>query len=123
MNLELRSIANKGEMERERLTFRVLSDLDVGDFVVMQSGYVDGQVTTDIHHAFWFAYKPIEKGDLVVLYTKEGSTSSRPLKQRGTAHFFYWGLDRPIWQHDDRAAVLLAAPTWQSKSSRELAGR
>lgn len=123
MNLELRSVANRGDIERERITFRVTADVDVGDFVVMQSGYVDGEVTTDIHHSFWFAYKPIEKGDLVVLYTKSGNMSSRPLKQRGLVHFFYWGLDMPIWQHEDRAAVLLAAPTWQSKSSIELAGR
>ncbi|WP_152616463.1 hypothetical protein [Sphingomonas sp. ERG5] len=123
MTLELRSVSNRGDLSKERLTFRVTTSVDVGDYVVLQVDDVNGDVSTDVHHAFWFTYKAVTKGDLIVLYTRRGNQSSKPLKEKGTAHFYYWGLGAPIWGDDHRAAVLLEAPRWTSKSARELSGR
>ena len=120
MNLELRSIIGKGDFSIERLTFRAKADLDVGDFVVLQTGFYEGVVTIQAYETFWFPYQPISKGDLVVLYTKGGNPSSRPLKESGIAHFFYWDLKASIWEDETRAAVLLNAPEWDSKPARTL---
>lgn len=120
MTLELRSILNRGDLTKERLTFRVTSNSDVGDYVVLQVDDIDGDVSTDIRHAFWFNYKAVNKGDIVVLYTRQGNQSTKPLKDQGNAHFFFWDLAAPIWNDNDRAAVLLEAPRWTSKSVRDL---
>src|SRR6185437_7216541 len=120
MNIEIRSLIEKGDLERERLTLRVLKDADVGDFLVMRSGHNGEDVTTDIHNAFWFPYAKVESGDLVVLYTKSGSIKSRPLTTGKTAHFFYWGLVDPIWATSHVSAILLFAPDWQGRPARDL---
>ena len=120
MNLELRSIAAKGDIRNERLTFRVKTALDVGDYVLLQTSYIEGTLTTNIFNSYWFSYGAVAKGDLVVLYTRSGTNSSKPLKDAGTAHFFYWGLRDPIWDDNERAAVILHAPQWQSKPASEL---
>ena len=120
MIVELRSIADKGNISKERLTLRVGADLDIGDFVVLQTGCADGDVTTDVYHAFWFPYQPVAKGDIVILYTRKGTASSKPLKVSGQAHFFYWNLDQTIWGGGDKAAVLLHAPAWEGKAARKL---
>lgn len=120
MSIELRSIVDKGNLSKERLTFRVNSNSDIGDYVILQSGFADGEVTTDIHNAFWFSYKPVKKGDLIVLYTRSGSGSVKPLKQSGFAHFYYWGLNSAMWENSERAAVVLYAPKWEAKCVNDL---
>ena len=120
MNLELRSIASKGDHRKERITFRVRSDLDVGDYALLQTGFYEGEVTTTVYNAYWFPYKRVARGDLVVLYTRKGTPSAKPLKESGQAHFFYMDLDEPIWGDPDTGAVLLEASSWQGKGSTQL---
>lgn len=123
MKLELRSIVSAGEIANERLSLRALDDLDVGDYLVAQSGYVDDSPTTTFYHTFWFPFKIIQKGDLVVVYTKVGNTTERVLDRGNKAHFYYLDLSTPIWTRPDRGAVLLFAPTWQSKRLDEMKRR
>ena len=99
---------------------RANTDLDVGDYLLAQSGYVDGSPTIHFFHTYWFPNKSINKGDLVVVYTKSGSDRVRKLTTGKNAHFYYFGLDSTIWDQPHRGAVLLQAPIWQSKSSEEL---
>ena len=120
MTLELRSIVAPGDLKNERITMRATSDLDVGDYLLAQSGYDGDAPTINFFHTFWFPNKRIEKGDLVVVYTKSGTSSTRKLKTGKHAHFYYLELESTIWDKPDRGAVLLHAPTWQSKSSTEL---
>ncbi|WP_430385496.1 hypothetical protein [Blastomonas fulva] len=120
MNMELRSIASKGDLAKERITFRVRADLDVGDYAFMQTGFFDDEITTTVYNTFWFPYKPVAKGDLVVLYTRKGTPSSKPLRGQGHSHFFFMGLDRAIWNNLDKGAVLLEAASWQGMGASQL---
>lgn len=120
MKLELRSIISAGDLTKERLSLRALDDLDVGDYLVAQSGYMDGNPTTYFYHTLWFPFKPIQKGDLVVVYTKVGASKERVLERGNKAHFYYFDLEYPIWGDPENGALLLYAPTWQSKSVGDL---
>lgn len=120
MNLDIRSIVGKGDLTTERITLKVNSDDDVGDYVLLQTGFAGEGVTTAVYQTLWFPYQKVSEGDLVVVYTKRGSQSSKPLKRTGQAHFFYLDLARPIWDDETKAAVLLHAPSWQGKSLSEL---
>ena len=120
MTLELRSIVSPGDLDKERITLRANSDLNVGDYLLAQSGYADESPTINFFHTYWFPNKRIESGDLVVIYTKQGAESTRKLTTGKKAHFYYFDLTSAIWQKPDRGAVLLYAPTWQSKASTEL---
>ncbi len=120
MTLELRSIIAPGFLKKERLTLRALSDLDVGDYLVAQSGYTEDNPTTHLFHTMWFPFKRVKKGDLVVVYTKVGANRERVLENGKKAHFFYLDLENPIWDDSEKGAIILYAPSWDSKSVREL---
>jgi len=120
MKIDIKSIADKGNLEKERLVLKVKSDIDIGDYLVIQAGFHGGEVSTGTFNTCWFPYKSIAAGDLVVLYTKSGKENEKELKSSNKAHFFYWGLSSALWANNDRAPVLLHAPEWISKSPNEL---
>lgn len=123
MKLELRSIIGAGNIANERLTLRAMADLDLGDYLVAQSGYVGDSPTLELYHTCWFPFDPISKGDLVVIYTKSGEPRSRKLDAGHTAHFYYLDLGMPIWEEANRGALVLLAPEWGSKSTDDLIKR
>lgn len=120
MKLELRSIVDPGNLAKERITLRATSDLDLGDYLFAQSGYANGSPTIEFFHTYWFQFKLIKKGDLVVIYTKEGIDRENTLKNQRKAHFYYFDLSAPIWDDPNKAAVILYAPTWESRGADEL---
>mgnify|MGYP003652204344 CR=1 FL=1 len=120
MRLELRSIVSPGDLKNERLTLRALADLDVGDYLVAQTMLIDDYPATSFDHMLWFPFKPISKGDLVVVYSKGGTNKERTLSGGNTAHFFYLDLNQPIWDDPNKGAILLHTPSWESKSRDEL---
>lgn len=120
MNLELRSIIAPGDLKNERLTLRALSNLDVGDYLVAQTMLIDNYPTTSFDHMIWFPFKIIDKGDLVVVYTKPGTSSEKLLSKGNKAHFFYLDLSSPIWDSPNKGAIVLHTPSWESKSLGEL---
>ena len=121
MNLKLQSIADKGDLAKERLVIKVLKDTNIADYVVLRTGYgTDGSPTTKVHNTLWLASKKLSAGDLVVVYSKAGKNNSKELSEERNAHFFYWGSTAPLWGVTDKVAVLLHAPEWQSKTVEEL---
>lgn len=120
MNLEIKSIADKGDPKKERLVLRVKQDGNVGYFLVLCTGFSEGQVNTGITSTFWFPDKEVRAGDLVVLYTKAGTASEKTLESGFKAHFFYWGRAAAQWQSSERGVVLLHTPEWQGFGAGEV---
>ncbi|OHX34410.1 hypothetical protein BJL95_17225 [Methylomonas sp. LWB] len=120
MNIDIQSVADKGNLDKERLILKVTADTDTGDYLVIQTGFSNGEVTIGTYNTFWFPYKAVSAGDLVVLYTKSGRENIKELKGSKKAHFFYWGLSSTLWGKNDRAPVLLHAPEWVSKAPDEI---
>ena len=120
MKVEISHVVENGNHEKERLVLKVKSSTDIGDYILMQTGYNDESVTTNVKNTFWFPYKEVETQDLVVVYTRKGKASSKKLKNGNTAHFFYWGIKKSIWDNEDRAPVLLFAPDWTSEAPENL---
>lgn len=113
MILKITGVRDAGNLEKERIVMTASGPGDIGEFVLLQTGFREQSVTTGVFETFWFPDKPIAAGDFVVLYTKIGKQSDRPFKE-STSHFFYWGLSGPIWQKPERAGVVMHAPDWQS---------
>ena len=120
MKIDIRSIADKGNHKKERLVLKVKANTDIGDYLVVQTGFKDGEVTINTYEAYWFPYKAILSGDVVVLYTKNGRENVKELEGGRKVHFFYWGLNSAIWDSKDKAPVVLYAPEWVNKSPEEL---
>jgi hypothetical protein len=113
MKLKITKISDKGDLNKERIVMKVESSGNVGEFVILQSGYKNDSVTNDVYATYWFPDKVVSIGDFVVLYTKKGSDNEKPFKDV-KSHFFYWGKTEALWAGDNRSAVLMHAPSWES---------
>lgn len=113
MKLKITAIRDAGDIAKERIVMKASNALDMGAYVLLQTGFKDGSVNTGIFQSFWFPDKMINEGDFVILYTKAGRASEKDFKDV-KSHFLYWGKSSPIWSESGRAAVLFHAPEWES---------
>ena len=120
MKLKIKSIADKGDYQKERLVIKVLNDTDVGEFILLGTGFFNQQVNTSVSETFWFPDRQVEEGDLIIVYSKVGKTNEKILNTGKKAHFFYWGKDEALWNSNEKAVVLMYAPVWESNSADEL---
>ena len=113
MNLEITGVQNAGDLERERVVLRASDDLDIGRYAVfMGKSGADGNVLSGhVPAAYWFPNKKIKSGDFVVLYSKQGTTSSKTNDEGRTSYFYYWGWKQPKWVPGTTAA-LVETSTW-----------
>ena len=113
MKAKITAIRHEGKLSDERLVIKVETACNIGEFLVLHTGYRGDSVTTRIVDTFWFPDKEVDAGDLVVLYTKTG-TNSEKKDEKNKSHFFYWGKSSPVWNMESTAAVLVYGPTWAS---------
>lgn len=113
MRLKITNIRDQGDIDKERVVIKVETAGNVGEFLLIQSGYQNDSVTNGVHETYWFPDKVVSAGDFVVLYTKSGANSEKPFKEV-KSHFFYWGKNRPLWNASNTIAVLMHAPVWES---------
>ena len=116
MRLKITSIRDAGNIEKERVVLKAESSADVGAFLLIQAGYFDDSVTNGVEETYWFPDKEVAEGDFIVLYTKSGKMSDKQFRDVHS-HFFYWGLNDPIWKRPNKCPVLMYAPTWESFKS------
>ena len=120
MRIKIHRVADMGNLTRERLVLRVRKDADIGDFMLIRTGYREQGVTVNVTNSLWFPYQEVAEGDLVVVYSKSGRNKQRARDDGGTVHFFYWGQRSPLWDTDDAAPVLLYAPEWKHTAPEQL---
>lgn len=114
MNLTIKSVADAGDINKERIVFQVINDADVGQYAIFRAANSDEMVTTDVTHVFWFPDKSVSVGDHVVVYTKSGSDKEKLLNSGSKSHFFYWGKSESLWGTDRYSVVILQVDTWVS---------
>ncbi|MCV9930210.1 hypothetical protein OIU83_21305 [Flavobacterium sp. LS1R49] len=115
MKLDIKSVKDRGT-NSERLVIQVLEDCDIGDYISFVTKRIDDKISIVIENPFWFPDKKVEKGDLIVLYTKSGNTSFKVNKDESKTHFFYRNMDNPVFI-EDKYALLLEAKNWQIESN------
>ena len=121
MRLDIVRVADAGKLDKERLLLRAIGTTDVGNYLLLPAGVQGDRLTTPARNAYWFPDKRIDFGDLVVVYTKEGGDNVSFLMEDGSkVHFFFWGLDDPVWGGRDLAAVRFHAREWASKAPETL---
>ena len=114
MNVEIISVHNHGNHKEEYVLLRVKADCDIGHYQLCDSTYTkDGNVSNKVRHTYWFPDKPVKKGDLVSLWTKDGTNTTTKNDSGTTVHRFYWGLAKAVWNDDGDCAVLQHVPNWQ----------
>ena len=115
MDLSIRAIRDAGSKELERIVLRVREDCNVGDFLIMDTTYDGDRISNKLRHTYWFPDKDVRKGDLVILYTKEGKISEKVNLSGNISHFFYWNLKETVWNMDEDCAVLFSISEYETK--------
>ena len=69
MSLEVNNIKNRGEIEDERVVFKVLLDCDLGMYITFKSTDTESGngISSRVEYPFWFPDGDVKANDLVVL--------------------------------------------------------
>lgn len=100
MKIEFTSFGDAGNIEDERIGFRVLESCDLKFFAVYHTRKTENGFYNRPKHVFWFYPKIVTVGDEIVLYTKKG-TDNIEERDDHTVHFLYWGLEDSIIKEGD----------------------
>lgn len=112
MKAKISKIIDHGHND-ERVVLNILEDIDIGEFLILDTTYNKGEISNKARHPYWFPDKKVKKGDLVILYTKKGTENTIVNKSGSTSHFFYWGLNSNVWNNDGDCALLLHVDDWE----------
>lgn len=115
MDLSIKYIRDAGNNKLERIVLKVREDCNVGDFMIMDTTYDGDHISNKLRHTYWFPDKAVKKGDLVILYSKEGKISEKINPSENTSHFFYWNLKETVWNKDEDCAVLFSISEYETK--------
>jgi hypothetical protein len=115
MDIEIVGIKEKGNLDKERIVLKALSDLELGFVMVFLTVGIKGKsFTSTPESVFWFPDKQVSKGDLIVLYTKKGKNTEHKNAGGNTSHFFYMNIDKHYFDTPDKIAVLIEANGWKT---------
>jgi hypothetical protein len=115
MTIKITNFADIGTLEKERVVLKVLSDDDIGEYVLLVSRRHRSDDSNDISAssgpqiAFWFPDQTVKAGEFVVLYSKAGVSKSKALPDGRVGYFYYFGKSKTLWGDNSCVAVLLHA--------------
>jgi len=116
MKLAIRYVRDHGVKKDERIILKALDNIDIGSYMLADTTYIsDAEVSNKLRHTFWLPDQEVKKDDLIVIYTKEGRDSVKANKSGSKTYFFYWGINRTVWNVDEDAAALFLVGDWSSK--------
>ena len=114
MRLKFNNITDAGDIEKERVVFRAMANIDIGRYALLRTHpSEDGGATTDIIDVFWFPDQDVKSGDLVVLYSKVGEPRQKEIAKGSKAYFYYWGKSEAVWIDKEKVGVLLSISAWR----------
>ncbi len=116
MKLSIQYVKDHGDLKQERIVLKAATNVNVGNYMIADTTYLsEEEVSNKLRHTFWIPDQEVEKGDLVVIYTKKGNDTTKVNKSGNKTHFFYWGLGRTIWNINEDAAAIFTIGSWASK--------
>lgn len=113
MKVKILYVKDSGDRKKERLVLKVLSNTDIGSYIVCDTTYhPDDSISNKLRHVFWFPDKIVNEGDFIALYSTSGTDREFENKAGTKTHRFHWGLDETIWNKDGDGAVVFHIDEW-----------
>ena len=114
MELKITGIADKGNIENERIAIAVLKECDLKFYLLFQTYFSVKGFFHKSSNSIWFAPRKVQPKDKLVVYTKSGEESYRTNEDGTTTYFIYWGNSSPIFIDEKQGVVLAEINDWQS---------
>lgn len=112
MRLQLNKIKDLQDADNRRLIINVAEDCDLGHYILMLNPNVDGEsFSSDIKATKWLDNMLVKKGDMVVVYFKEGDLKKKENEDGSATYFLYWPIQDYLkdWQ---RYTLVLLEASW-----------
>ncbi|HID5228971.1 TPA: hypothetical protein ACXEMK_003883 [Enterobacter roggenkampii] len=111
MDLLIIGVKNHGELDNEYIGLGANKTLNLWDYILADSTY-HGDGTTSNKHRHVFDFDELHaitlnKGDVVLLYTRKGKYRVDNISDGSKAYSIYWGLNETIWNKDGDKAILI----------------
>jgi hypothetical protein len=106
-------IFDRGDISKERVHFRAIADISLQFYAIYDTNYLgDDKIQTQHKNCFWFAPFQVKAGQNVVLYTRIGNQNTEPRNDGSVFHFFFRGLNQPIYTQPEKCAVIFELANW-----------
>lgn len=113
MDIKFKYIKDAGVLEKERVVYFAESDCDLGKYLLAESTILsNSKFSSKIQNIFWLPDWEVKKGDLIVVYSKEGTLHKVIDEDGSTIHFMYWGLDSAHTQHVKSPCIVMFEVNW-----------
>jgi len=115
MKVNLLDVYDRGALDKERIHFKALVDIDLAFFIVLDSTInllSPGSIQAGNKGCFWFTSYKVKAGENVVLYSRNGVHSSETRKDGSVFHFFFRGLAQPVYSPIMGRAVIFEVNGW-----------
>lgn len=108
MIIDVKYIKDANVFHDERIVMNVNEDCNLGSFMVMKGKSIGvDSISSQMKDSYWFPDMNVRRGDLIILYSKNGTRSEKQNSSGSTSYFFYWNKNEAMWTHDEDCAVLL----------------
>jgi len=113
MDLEIYAIADKNDLQNERVAINVLKECNLKFFLLFKTHFTEKGFYHESDKSYWFTPRKVSAGDTIIIYTKSGTEKiKKDEKNETTTHFIYWGLKSPIFTDDSKGVVLAQVSDW-----------
>lgn len=117
MELKILKLADKGDLQNERVILKVVSDCNLGWYIVMDNTYNDDGTLSNLwRHSCILPSVVAKEGDFVWLYTKKGNYNKRGNDSNTSTFEVFWGLDCSIWNKERDDVHLIRYVDSETKS-------
>ena len=113
MKYRIRSLKEPGNLEKERVVIEILEDGDAGKLIISSTTRQgENNVSPKIKNPFWVPDQDVKKGDLVIVYTKQGKSNIRKNNDDTTSYFFYMGMTDALYDEENKTAAVFSIEKW-----------
>lgn len=116
MEVEIIGVADKGNLDKERLVIKVVQQCNLAWLIVMDNTYdEEGRLSNKWRHVYVMPKIMANEGDYIWLYTKKGNILTRDNTSGTKTYELFWGLDQTLWNQDEDYAHVVRYVDSQSK--------
>lgn len=106
MSLKITNVVNDSEPKNEYVRLEVLEECNLKYYAIVDNSFKYGALSNIHRHFYRFPSQKVEKGDIVRLYTGEGTKSHQTLTKGNVLYKFYINSKSCIWNDTGDVAYL-----------------
>lgn len=107
MNLKIRGVFGE-KLDNERIVIDVLENsVPKENYILFDTTYDDkGKISNKHRHPFFFCTNQVNKGEVIVIYTKQGDDYISKSSKQTKMYVLHWGLGVCVWNNNKDNALL-----------------